>query len=245
MKISIIIPAHNEQDRIGRTLTAYCHYFSQHQALVTEFIVVLNGCTDNTLEVVQAIQQQYTNIKIINLQQAGKGLAITAGFADAISRDNELIGFVDADMATEPRYFHDLIAHTRTADVIIASRYMPGAYIEPKRPFIKTWGRKIVYHTLIRILFKLNFYDYQCGAKLFKAHIIKTILPYVHTKQWAFDVELLYLCKLFNFTICEVPTTWFDQTNSKLRVWNAGGTMISSLFTVHSRHKNLANNQKK
>lgn len=244
MKISIIIPAHNEQNRIGRTLIAYCQYFSQQQPLVTEFIVVLNGCSDNTLEVVQAIQQRYANIKIINLKQAGKGLAITAGFADAISRDNDLIGFVDADMATEPRYFHDLIAYTHTADAVIASRYMPGAYIEPKRPFIKTWGRKIVYHTLIRILFNLNFYDYQCGAKLFKAQVIKTILPHVHTKQWAFDVELLYLCKLFNFTICEVPTTWFDQTSSKLRILNAGSTMISSLFAVRSKHKNLANKTK-
>lgn len=239
MKLSIIIPAHNEQDRIGRMLNTYGDYFNQQESLTTEFIVVLNGCTDNTLDLVTTIQNKYPQIRIINLPESGKGLAITAGFADAITRDNHLVGFVDADMATQPQHFHALINQIGEHGSIIASRYMPESHIEPKRPFVKTWGRKLVYHTLIRALFGLNFYDYQCGAKLFKAHVIKKIAPHLTMQQWAFDVEILYLCNLFKFTTKEVPTTWFDQAGSKLQLLGPGTAMLSSLFTLRKKHKNL------
>ena len=138
-----------------------------------EFVVVLNGCSDNTYQVVHEKQKHFGSIIIIDLPELGKGLAIKAGFADALVRDNDLIGFVDADMATEPRYFYDLIGHIGKYDGIIASRYMPSSQLFPPRPAIKRWGSKIVYEPLIWLLFGMSYYDYQCGAKLFKRKVIE------------------------------------------------------------------------
>ncbi|MCX5924834.1 MAG: glycosyltransferase [Candidatus Dependentiae bacterium] len=242
MKISIIIPAHNEEKRIRKTIETYHEFFSTinlNYQLNTELIVVLNGCTDNTLEVVQECAYTRPNIIIIDIIEAGKGLAVKTGFADALTRDNDLIGFVDADMATSPRYFYDLITHIHSHDGVIASRYMPGAYISPHRPFVKKWGRKLVYNSLVRHLFKLNFYDYQCGAKLFKRTTIEKVTPYLTAAQWAFDVELLYLCSLLGFAIHEMPTTWFDQAGSKLKIMSSGSRMLTSLFDMKKRHKVL------
>lgn len=234
-KISIIIPAHNEEKRIGKTLQTYSEYFKQHaDQCAYEFVVVLNGCIDNTYQIVQEKQKEFGSIIIIDIPQAGKGLAIKAGFADALSRENDLIGFVDADMATEPCYFYDL-KHTGEYDGIIASRYMPNAQLFPPRPAIKRWGSKIVYESLVWLLFGMNYYDYQCGAKLFKRDVIKAILPDLTVRQWAFDVELLYLCKKFNFRIKELPTVWYDRADSKLKL-SSGITMLGSLFKVRWRH---------
>jgi len=111
MKISIIIPAHNEEQRIEKTVRAYHEFFLQKKhdnTLDFELVIVLNGCSDNTISVVEQLQKELVgNIIIINLLQAGKGLAIRAGFADALKRENDLIGFVDADMATLPEHFFD------------------------------------------------------------------------------------------------------------------------------------------
>jgi|SRR5579872_131024 len=235
-KLCIIIPAYNEQTRITKTLHEYHSYFSAQQELETELLVVLNGCKDATAQVVAQAQQQLPNLRMIELKEAGKGLAIAAGFANAIDRSYDLIGFVDADMATRPEHFHALIKNMNSHDGAIASRYMAGAQVYPPRPWVKEWGRKIVYHGLIRLLFNLWYKDLQCGAKVFRRSVIQAIVPHMTVQQWAFDVELLYLCKKNKFKIKEVPTVWHDQAESKLLVMRSGIRMLGSLFAVRVRH---------
>lgn len=236
MNLSIIIPAYNEEKRVKNTLQSYCSYFAKHYSNY-EIIVVLNGCTDTTQAIVQKAQQTYSQIKIIDLgKKAGKGLAIIAGFKDAITRNNELIGFVDADMATRPEYFYDLVKNINQYDGAIASRYMLASYIEPKRPWIKRVGSWLIYESLVFVLFGLRYNDLQCGAKLLKKEVIQTVVYQLTVKQWAFDVELLYLCKKYGFKITEIPTTWYDQTGSKLNMLRGGLKMLSSLFAIRFRH---------
>ena len=245
MKISIIIPAYNEEKRIEKTIRAYHNFFSeqnQQSGLLFELVIVLNGCKDNTLSIVEQLKEELTpyTIIIINLKEAGKGLAIKTGFADALHRNNEFIGFVDADMATSPQAFYDLFKATTTTthcDGIIASRYMPGAQITPQRPAYKRYGSKIIFEPYVWMLFGLRFHDFQCGAKLFKRSVIEKVTPQLTVTQWAFDVELLYLSKKAGFTVCEIPTVWHDQADSKLTL-RGGLRMFSALFKVWKQHRN-------
>lgn len=239
-KLSIIIPAYNEAKRIEKTLTAYQRYFDelhQNQELDYEIVVVLNGCRDTTAQVVAAVIAQAPKIRLLDLKdQAGKGLAVKAGFEDALKRENHLIGFVDADMATQPHYFYELVKPIARADGAIASRYMSGSQVYPERPWIKTWGRKLVFHGLIRLLFGMKYSDYQCGAKLFRREAIAQITPEMRITQWAFDVELLYLAQKLGFVVCEEPTVWYDQDDSKLKIMSSGMRMLGSLFYVRLQH---------
>ncbi len=240
-KISIIIPAHNEEHRIGRTLKTYGAFFHdlrERQILEYELVVVLNGCSDNTLAVAQQEKESGANVHMLNLAQAGKGLAIKAGFAHALERENDFISFVDADMATAPQAFYDLIRNMQEYECIIASRYMPGAQIFPPRPLIKRWGSKLVYESLVRALLGLRYADLQCGAKIFSRRSVETFLPYLTVGQWAFDIELLYLCKKFGLPVREFPTVWHDQAGSKLRL-SAGLAMLQSIIRVRRAHARL------
>ena len=236
MKLSIVIPAYNEENRIERTLRTYHTFFSEKN-MPFELVVVLNGCKDNTIGVVEGVRKDLgtSNIVIMDLPQAGKGLAIKAGFADALTRDNDLIGFVDADMATKPDAYYDLVVNLKDNDGIIASRYMEGAKITPPRPAYKRYGSRLVYEPLLWLLFGLSYYDFQCGAKLFKRAVLQEVTPQLTVTQWAFDAELLYLCKKAGFTVIEIPTVWEDQAESKLTL-KGGVRMLGSLFKVWWQH---------
>jgi len=238
MRLSIIIPAHNEEERIVRTLRMYSQFLNamaEEDTFKFELLVVLNGCTDNTSGVLNAIAEDDSAIHILELEEAGKGRAVREGFIDALTRPNTLIGFVDADMATKPEYFYELVTNIGKADGIIASRYAPGAHLDPPRPWYKRLGSRLVYDPLVRLLLGLNYYDTQCGAKLFTKKVIGAVLPDMKINDWGFDVELLYLCKKQGFTVIEHPTTWYDQAGSKLETMGAGFKMITDLFAIRAQ----------
>jgi len=241
MKLSIVIPAHNEKQRIKKTIRAYHQFFIEKQKdnlFDFELVVVLNGCTDNTLFIVESLRKQLSNLVIVNLSDAGKGLAIKAGFINSLTRTNDLIGFVDADMATLPEAFYALVQNIDKYDAIIASRYMPGAQIYPPRPWYKRWGSRIIYEPLVRLLFNLSYHDLQCGAKLFRRKAIIIIVSHMVIRGWAIDLELLYLCKKYGLHVKEIPTVWHDQDDSKLTM-RGGIRMLGDVFVLRLRHSSL------
>jgi len=133
--LSIIIPAYNEEKRIGRTLENYANFFNSAYKEDYEILVVLNGCEDGTLDVVRMYCKKYHQIKFIEYKERiGKGGAIIEGFKHA---KGKLIGFVDADMATKPHSFNNLILEMEDNDGVIASRYLPGSVIITRQPLIR------------------------------------------------------------------------------------------------------------
>ena len=117
-RVAIVMPAHNEEERIGRTLEEYINYFEKVEELDYRIIVVLNACSDRTLEIVSKF-----DVDILNFKQGGKGFAITEGFKEALKGDFDLIGFVDADMATPPNAFYDLIKNIDGFGGIMGNRW--------------------------------------------------------------------------------------------------------------------------
>jgi len=243
MRLSIIIPAHNEEKRIEKTLTSYCKFFGllkKEKGIDTEFIIVLNDWKNKTKEIVKKIKKKQSTVKIIDLKESGKGLAVIEGFKAALKEKNDFIGFVDADMATYPQHFYQLIKNCETKDVIFASRYMRESKIIPKRPFLKTWGRELIFNPLVRTLMGIKFRDFQCGAKIFRPHVIKKIIPHITMKDWAFDVELLYLSQKHGFSLKEIPTIWYDRAGSKFDMMKAGSKMIGSIIKLRFKHSKIA-----
>lgn len=215
MKTSIVIPAYNEEKRIGKTLENYC-LFLKKKKIDFDIIVVLNNCSDSTLEVVKEAQKKHSEVSFLNFKRGGKGFAIIEGFKNSLSKKNNLIGFVDADMSTSPAAFYDLISKIDGFDGVIASRYIPGAIVKPKQSFRRIAISRIG-NLIIRGLFFFPYRDTQCGAKLFKQRVIKRVVDKIGLTEWAFDVNLLYLCKINKFKIKEIPTIWEDKEGSKIK----------------------------
>jgi len=235
MKISIIIPAHNEEKRISNTLEEYCKFFEKRKKNKElkdfEILVVLNACKDRTIDVVKKTERKFKEIKHIEFEQGGKGFAIKEGFRYSIKKDFDLIGFVDADMSTSPEEYFRLASQINSYDGIIASRYLPMSIVKPKPKFLRMIVSRI-FNFLIRSSFFFPYLDTQCGAKVFKKEAIKIVLPYLIITQWAFDVDLLYLLRKKRFKIKEVPTVWSDKEYSKINFIRAGPFMILSLIRL-------------
>ena len=234
MKAAIIMPAYNEEKRIGRTLEDYGKFFSdlkKKDILDSEIIIVINNTTDRTEEIVREYSKKYGLIKYLNFKRGGKGFAIIEGFKEALKNKFDLIGFVDADMSTSPKAFYDLIKNIGEYDGIIASRYVRGAVVKPG----PTIQRKIVsriFNSLINLILFLNYKDTQCGAKLFKRKALEKTLPLFRMSQWAFDVDLLYNLKKNKFRIREFPTFWSDREYSKINFWRAGPLMFLAIIRL-------------
>ena len=232
IKISIIIPAYNEEKRIGRTLERYCEFFGElkkKNLLDFEILIVLNACKDNTLGVVKEKQKKFREIKYLEFKQGGKGFAITQGFKDALKRENDLIGFVDADMATPPEAFSDLIRFSKNYDGIIASRGLKKSAVN------FSFTRKIThkgFNFLVRALLGMPYRDTQCGAKVFKREVIKSIVDNLGATKWAYDIDLLYKIRKRGFKIIEIPTIWENKEGSHLDLIKVPIQMFSSIVRL-------------
>ncbi len=236
--ICIVIPAYNEEKRIEKTIDAYIKYFKSKPEKTT-FLVVTNNCSDNTVPIVDKLTKKYNNLKLLNLKPGGKGFAVKQGFLWALhyKTNFDLIGFVDADMATQPKYYYDLIKACKNHDGAIASRYVAGANIAPKRPIGRVLGGKL-YNWILRVMFGVKYKDTQCGAKIFTKDTVDKVAPHMHETGWSFDLEFLYLCKLFNKDIAEIPTTWSDQPGSHLTISSKlAKEFLNSPKRIKQRHK--------
>jgi glycosyltransferase involved in cell wall biosynthesis len=229
MKLSIIIPAHNEEYRLPKMLNAYGAYFSDKYGDDVELIVVPNACDDATASVASAIGKTYSCVKVLeDPGPVGKGGAVMWGAENA---SGDLVGFVDADGSTAPDAFDDLVTHIGAAGCIIASRWTKGAVVEPRQPL----GRRIasrIFNAVVRIMFGFRVSDTQCGAKLFTREVMQIILPQLGITRWAFDVDMLFHVRRAGFQIREIPTRWHDEAGSKIKVARASLEMAVALVRL-------------
>lgn len=227
LSISIIIPAHNEEKRISKTLDDYGKFFREYRKN-HEIIAVLNGCKDNTLGIVKKYEREYPQLRHLDFKRAGKGFAVSEGFKTA---KGELVGFTDADDSTSASEFNKLIENMEGYDGAIASRWMNGSIVEPKQPlFRRIAGR--AFNMMNRAMFGLNFKDTQCGSKLFRKEAAKSVAPKLRVTEWAFDANLLYEMKREGFRIKEIPIRWHDVKGSKLNILKIPLMMFLSILRL-------------
>ncbi len=223
IELSIIVPAHNEEERLGPMLTVYAWYFTQRYGTGVEFIVVANACSDATAEVARRIGERYPQVRVIEEPaRVGKGGALLIGFREARGR---VVGFADADGSTPPDAFEDLVEHLDGADAVIASRWHADSVVEPRQPLLRRVASRI-FNTVVRLLFGLATSDTQCGAKVVKREALDAVMPHLGLTRWAFDVDLLFQLKRGGYRIVELPTTWRDVAGSKLNVVRASLEMF-------------------
>lgn len=212
--VLLLIPAYNEEHRIGPVLERYANHLRTQYSGTVQIVVILNGCRDNTLGVVQSAEHEHPCISHLEFAAPiGKGGALIEGLKLAPLAD--LIGYVDADGATPPEAFLDLVrrAAEGQVDCVIASRWVSGARITHAQPEKRRFASRL-FHLFVEVFFWMGIRDTQCGAKVFRRHAIEAIHGQLRLADLAFDVNLLYSLKRAGFRIEEIATDWNDQTGS-------------------------------
>jgi glycosyltransferase involved in cell wall biosynthesis len=229
-RLLLLIPAYNEEARIGPVLRDYVKYFRENYRGEFRLVVVLNGCRDRTLEVVQEAAHAVGGIEWLDFPQPiGKGGALIEGLK--LAPETDLIGYVDADGATPPHAFHDLVRKLPGWDCAIGSRWLPESRLGEVQP----WKRRVasrLFHACVETLFWMHIRDTQCGAKVMRRQAVEAIHADLRTADLAFDINLLYCLKRAGFKIREVPTEWTDQIGSKIRLGRSSLTMLLSIIRL-------------
>jgi glycosyltransferase involved in cell wall biosynthesis len=232
VQLDIVIPAHNEEHRIDRTLHAYRAQCTHPD---TSFLVALDRCTDGTERVVRAHADQDSRVVPLRFPKLGKGGVLLESFRRC---RGDVVGFVDADCATPPAELLRLVDAVSTADIAIASRRHPASVL----PCRRSMARRVTsagFAWVVRGLFRLPLSDTQCGAKVFRREVIDDCLPFVSSRDLLFDVDVLVTARRLGFGIAEVPTVWIDQAGSHLRAGPDSIQMAASAMRLWLHHQLL------
>jgi len=229
----LLIPAYNEETRIEPVLREFGQYFKQHYTGDFQLVVVLNGCRDHTRSVVEKVAQDFPSISLLDFPDPiGKGGALIEGLKTATTA--EAIGYVDADGASPPHAFHDLVTRLSEADCIIGSRWLPGAVLHQAQPWMRRFTSRC-FHVVVQSLFWMNIKDTQCPCKVMRREAVESIHSMLRIADLAFDVNLIVAMKRAGFSVKEVPTEWTDKIGSKVTSTLFRTSLVMFLSTLRVR----------
>jgi len=226
MRLSVIIPAYNEEHRLPKTLKAVDEYLKK-QDYEYEILVVSDGSKDKTADVVKELELQIKGLRLIdNEQNHGKGYVVRQGMLEA---KGDFRVFMDADNSTTVDHIEKMWPEFEAGnDVVICSRDLKESIIPQRQAW---WRERLgdVFNLIVQVFSGLwGFWDTQCGFKGFSAKAAQDIFSKAKINRWAFDVEALVLAKQLRYDIKEIPVTWINDPHSKV---NLKG-MITMLFEI-------------
>jgi len=229
ISLSLVIPAYNEERRIGETLEEVSK-FLDGQDYPSEVIVVDDGSSDATVEIAQKAAAGRDNFRVLkNGVNRGKGFSVKSGMLDA---RNDIVLFSDADLSTPIEEAARCIRGIGEGfDVVIGSRAMKDSNIVVYQPRHRRLMGK-VFNLFVRALAVRGISDTQCGFKAFTRRAARRIFSAVLVERFAFDVEALFLARKFGYKILEMPVTWEDSTLTRVSALRDSTSMFKALFTI-------------
>ena len=216
IRLSVIIPAYNEEKRLPKTLAEIDRYLSK-QFYEYEIIVVNDGSKDKTAEIVRNLIPIIKNLRLIdNKENNGKGYVVRQGMLEA---RGEFRLFTDADNSTSINQIEKIWPEFEGGqDVVIGSRDIKGAVLDPPQP----WIRQIILGEGFKLFRKIiiglwGIEDTQCGFKCFKKKVVEDVFPKCKINRFAFDPEILVIAKKLGYKIKEIPVYWKNDPESKVK----------------------------
>jgi len=231
--LSVIIPAYNEEARLGPTLEAVLSYL-QGGRRSYEVLVVDDGSSDRTADIASQWQQKAPGLRLVrNERNRGKGYSVRRGVEEATGR---FILFADADNSTPIEQAEKLLAKLAEGyDVAIASRALPDSQLEVRQPFYREKMGK-AFGAVVRLLTGLPFRDCQCGFKAFRREAAKRLSAQLTVERFAFDSELLYLAvRKYGYKVAEVPVRWINSPDSRVNALTDSWQMLWDVLRVRWR----------
>ncbi|MFQ5849498.1 MAG: dolichyl-phosphate beta-glucosyltransferase [Candidatus Binatia bacterium] len=227
--LSLIIPAFNEEARIGESLDRALT-FLRCQSYSFELIVVDDGSQDRTEALVRERIGEDPGLRICRQSRnMGKGEAVKQGMLVA---KGEYLFFSDADLSVPIETLPVFLDHLENRfDVTIGSRQKAGSRIEVHQPHYRELLGK-TYTRLCNRILGLRVSDFTCGFKGFRRAAARDLFSRQRLKVWSFDAEILYLAQLRGYRVLEVPVTWRNDRSTKVKLWRDLFTSFVELLQI-------------
>jgi len=229
-RLSIIVPAYNEERNITTTLETLVAFLDRKTAPY-EVIVVDDGSTDRTANLVMAFAGRHPAVTLFrSVHNSGKGCAVRKGM---LAATGDYLFFMDADLSYPVEGLDVLLAELEAGyDVVIGSRALAESYMAV-RPPLRRYLAGRVYSLMIQLLLMRGITDTQCGFKGFRRDAARKLFSKLTLDGFAFDVELLFLARGFGYRLSMAPVQLtFVQETSKVRLFSHSVQMFLDLFRI-------------
>ena len=235
MDISIVIPAYNEDRRIGITLEKSASFLAR-RPWAWELIVVDDGSADATVDRVRDYARQCDAIRCVeNGRNCGKGYSIRHGVQQARGR---YIGFMDADYKTDIAALDIAVQHLEKGDDgVIGDRTLATSHIVVQRRGYRQWGSDVFRRLLNAAIGLGDFKDTQCGFKFFRAEVMRDLFSRQRIDGYMFDVEILLLASQSGYQIRCIPVEWRDDPDSRFKPVSGMARNLRELARIRWMHR--------
>lgn len=230
LDLSIVIPAYNEERRLPQTLDSIFTYL-QGRPYRAEVIVVDDGSSDGTAELVNAAREKYPGLRLLsNDGNRGKGFSVRHGMLDA---RGEIALFSDADLSTPIDETGKLLASIQEQgyDAAIGSRAVDRSLIQVHQSMLREQAG-IFFNRMVRWIMGIQFSDTQCGFKAFRRERTRIIFEQQRIERFGFDPEILFLAQRNGLRVAEVPVRWSHDAATKVNVATDGIRMFLELLLI-------------
>jgi len=229
-RLSIVIPAYNESQRLGPTLDRVLAFVRQ-RLQKAEIVVVNDGSTDQTADIVRNCAEQSGGIirLLENPENRGKGYSVRNG---VLNSAGDIVLFTDADLSAPIEEAVELIQALHCgADIAIGSRWARSE-LQTRRQSLGRQALGRVFNGLLRVLLRLNFKDTQCGFKAFRREAARALFPLQRIEGWGFDAEILFLAEKSGFKVAEVPVAWGHDARTRIKPLQDGWRMVAEMLRI-------------
>ncbi len=232
-KLTIVVPCYNEGKKIRYNLEQKVLPFLKERNINFEVILVNDGSKDNTKELFGVLVLE--NVLALGYDDnRGKGGAVKFGIEQATG---DYVLFMDADLSTDLRALDLIYADNDNADMYVGSRHLKESVLAKKQGLVRRFIGKSC-RIIVNSTFKFKFKDTQCGFKAIRTEYAKEMAKRQIINGFAFDVEYLYMAKLNNLKIKEIPVIWENDEDSKVNTFKSS---IRFFKDVRIIKKNKAN----
>ncbi len=233
--LSIIIPAYNEEERLGPTFETLRAWMDAQEREL-EVLVVDDGSSDQTAALIRSVAAVDSRIALVsNGANRGKGYSVGHGVSRARS---ELVLFSDADLSTPLGELARLEAALRGHDIAIGSRALPDSRLEKRQPLYREMmGR--TFNLFVQAMVFPGIRDTQCGFKLFRREAAQATFGRRKIDGFAFDVEILFVARRLGLLVNEVPVLWINDEASRVDPIRHSAQMFRDILTIRALHRDL------
>lgn len=232
-QLSIVIPTFNEAHKVARDIAAASD-FLLHEHLIGEIIISDDGSTDGTIAAAKAATVPSPNtLKVLSQDHnKGKGAAVRAGVAASAG---QFVMFADSGVCIpfDQAMRGLVLLRTNKAEIAHASRKRIDSVITSPQPLHRRILSRIFRSAVDAVLgLPYRLTDTQCGFKLYKGDLARTLYSQCQTEGFLFDLEIILRAKKANARIAEFPVTWSCDPDSRLRPASTAIRTIKELRSI-------------
>lgn len=213
-RVEVVVPVLNEGHVLAQSVQTLHAFLTEHLPYDWTVIIAENGSQDNTLDEAHRLASVLPHVRVMTTTHPGRGRALRAAWSGTTA---DVVCYTDVDLSTSLDHLRPLVEAILQGgyDIAVGSRLLPGSRVT------RSWRRRMIsrgYNLLLRTVLGVRFSDAQTGFKALSRRVVTEVLPDVHDESWFLDTELLVLAERRGFRIADLPVTWIEDDDSRVKL---------------------------